>query len=113
MQKKETIARYSITELRALQKKSKTDWKKLARMTDKEVEANASADIDDFTNDPEFWKNAQLVYPVIKDKVSLWLDHDLLQHFKQQGRGYQSRINAILRAYVMREAVKPKKRPRH
>ena len=113
MEKKGTIVRYSITELRALQKKSKTDWKKLTRMTDKAIEAKAIADIDDFTNDPEFWKNAELVYPVPKDKVSLWVDHDILEHFKKQGRGYQTLINAILRAYVLRDATKTKKKPKH
>ncbi len=110
MEKKGNMVRYSITELRALQKKSKTNWKKLAAMTPEEIEANAAADPDDFTNDPEFWKNARLVYPVAKDKVSLWLDRDVLEHFKRQGRGYQSLINAVLRAYALRENGKAKQK---
>lgn len=110
MQKKGNIVRYSTSELVKLQKNSKTDWEKLARMTQAEIEANADSDIDDFTNDPEFWKNAKLVYPVPKDKISLRLDRDILKHFKKKGRGYQSLINAILRAYVMRgDPAKPHK----
>jgi uncharacterized protein (DUF4415 family) len=34
-----------------------------------------------------------------KTSVSLRIDADLLQWFKAQGAGYQTRINAILRAY--------------
>ena len=113
MKKKRNIVRYSITELRALQKKSKTDWERLARMTEAEIEANAASDPDDFTNDPEFWKNAQLVYPVPKDKVSLWLDSDVLKAFKKRGRGYQSMINAVLRAYVMRGPNLKHGKPKH
>jgi uncharacterized protein (DUF4415 family) len=103
MRKKGNIVQYSLAELRELQKKSKTDWKRLARMTPEEIERNAASDIDDFTNDPEFWKNARLVYPVPKDKISLRLDRDILEHFKKKGRGYQSLINAILKAYIVRD----------
>jgi len=77
-------------------------------MSPEEIEANADADPDDFTNDSEFWKNARLVFPVPKDKISLRIDRDVLEHYKKYGRGYQSLINAILRAYVMREP-KPRK----
>ena len=35
-----------------------------------------------------------------KTEVSMWLDHDVVKWFKSRGRGYQTRINAVLRAYV-------------
>jgi uncharacterized protein (DUF4415 family) len=35
-----------------------------------------------------------------KQQVTLRLDTDVLQWFKDQGKGYQSRINALLRAYM-------------
>ena len=50
--------------------------------------------------DAAFWKNATLVMPQRKHPVNLRLDADILAYFKAQGRGYQTRINAILRAYV-------------
>jgi uncharacterized protein (DUF4415 family) len=40
------------------------------------------------------------VYPDRKTLVSLRLDPDVLVWFKRQGKGYQTRINAVLRAYV-------------
>lgn len=103
MTKKETMVRYTIDEIRARQKDSGTDWARLNAMTQEEADANADGDPDDFTNDPEFWKNARLVFPVSKEKVSLRLDQDILDHFRSQGRGYQTLINAVLRAYVMRD----------
>lgn len=58
--------------------------------------------------DEEFWDNAQIVFPSIegKEPVKLRLDCDVLAFFKSQGKGYQTRINAVLRAYV--EAQKNK-----
>jgi uncharacterized protein (DUF4415 family) len=35
-----------------------------------------------------------------KAQLTLRLDQDVLEWFKQQGRGYQTRINALLRAYM-------------
>jgi uncharacterized protein (DUF4415 family) len=49
-------------------------------------------------NDPGFWERARLVHPK-KERVTLRLDADLLAWFRRQGRGYQSRINAILRRH--------------
>ncbi len=107
MKKKKNIVRYTMEEFIDRGLHSKTDWSRSLNMTRQEIERNAASDPDDFTNDPEFWRNAKLVYPVAKDKVSLRLDRDILNHFKKKGRGYQTMINAVLRAYVMREAVTP------
>jgi len=35
-----------------------------------------------------------------KEAISLRLDHDLLDWFKTQGPGYQTRMNTVLRAYM-------------
>jgi uncharacterized protein (DUF4415 family) len=43
-------------------------------------------------------------YRPVKRKVSLRLDADLLAWLKRQGRGYQTRINRILRK-AMREEM--------
>ncbi len=40
-----------------------------------------------------------MVLPAKKNLVSIRLDEDVLAWFKAQGKGYQSRINAVLRAY--------------
>ena len=57
--------------------------------------------------DRAFWDNAHVVMPADTPKVpiSMRLDPDVLAWFKQGGKGYLSRMNAVLRAYV--EAQKP------
>jgi uncharacterized protein (DUF4415 family) len=75
-----------------------TDWSRIDAMSDAELAATIAADPDDPANDPSFWERARLVYPK-KERVTLRLDADLLAWFRRQGRGYQSRINAILRRH--------------
>ena len=50
--------------------------------------------------DDSFWNNAKIEYPENKKPVTLRLDRDVLDWFKSTGKGYQTRINAILRSYV-------------
>jgi uncharacterized protein (DUF4415 family) len=49
--------------------------------------------------DAHFWENAKLVQPMTKQAISLRIDSDVLQWFKNQGKGYQSLMNAVLRSY--------------
>ena len=60
----------------------------------------------------EFWKNARLMLPEgPKEHLSLRLDADIVEWFKAQGRGYQTRINAVLRFYVEAQAKGTKSKP--
>ena len=47
-----------------------------------------------------FWKTAKLTMPEPKDRLTIRVDHDVVQWLKKRGRGYQTRINAILRSYM-------------
>src|SRR5271169_5738921 len=76
-----------------------TDWERLRDMTPAEIRRGILADPDAHATDEAFWKNAKFVMPVPKTIVTIRLDADLLRWFRQQ-RGYQTRINAILRAYM-------------
>lgn len=76
-----------------------TDWNKLRRMTDAEIRRGIESDPDACPTDEEFWKDAKVVLPSRKVVVTMRLDTDLLKWLRQQ-RGYQTRINAILRAYM-------------
>jgi uncharacterized protein (DUF4415 family) len=49
--------------------------------------------------DEMFWKNAVVEYPERKRPVTLRLDADILEWFRSTGKGYQTRINAVLRSY--------------
>ena len=76
-----------------------TDWKRLRTMTDAEVHAGVVADPDIRPTDESFWKDARVVMPKRKETVTMRLDADLLAWYRRE-RGYQTRINAILRAYM-------------
>lgn len=54
----------------------------------------------------KFWDNLEVFEPREKKPVSLRIDEDVLEFFKKDGPGYQSRINAVLKAYV--EAMRSK-----
>ncbi len=69
-------------------------------MTDKEIHKAIASDPDARPLPASFWKNAIVSAPATKHLLSLRLDPDTLAWFKAQGKGYQTRINAVLRAYV-------------
>lgn len=75
-----------------------TDWDRLRRMNAAGIRKGIAADPDAHGTDAEFWKGAKVVMPAPKQIVTMRLDADLLRWFRQQ-RGYQTRINAILRTY--------------
>lgn len=104
----------------------KTDNKKKARMVrvvsdgtitpeiEAELKAIAAMPEDDIdTSDiPEIvdWSNAVVgkFYRPIKETVTVRLDSDVLHWLKQGGKGYQSRLNAILRKEMTSQPVKRK-----
>ena len=60
-----------------------------------------SPDAPEIELDEDFWRNAKIIMPKsAKEAISLRVDQDILAWFRNQGRGYQSRMNAVLRAYV-------------
>jgi uncharacterized protein (DUF4415 family) len=56
-----------------------------------------------------FFKNAVLRMPYAKEVVTIRIDKDVLQWFKKEGRGYQTRINALLRVYMEAQQQLPKR----
>ena len=72
----------------------------------KKAEENSVPDSEiDFSENPEateeFWKKAKIIFPAPKKKeISIRLDEEILKFFRKKGSGYQSRTNAVLRAYV-------------
>ena len=101
MARKAHIARYTEKELKELVKKdgSRSDWKKAASMTNAQIEA-AIADDPDEAGMIMDWENATVELPQPKAVLNMRIDKDLLEYFRKSGKGYQSRINAILRSYV-------------
>ena len=79
---------------------SKTDWARVDAMTDEEIEAQMRDDPDWADLIDIDWSNATIVYPRAKHAISIRLDKDIVDFFKATGKGYQTRINAVLRYYV-------------
>lgn len=80
----------------ANKKNIKSDLARLDALSDKEIDYS---DIEAF--DDVFFKSATVVdLPRAKDSVTLRVDHDVLEWFKKKGRGYQTRMNAVLKSYV-------------
>lgn len=75
--------------------KSRTDWDALRRAEALGLEPEQ--DDDEFEVD---WTRAELVTPEPKKAISLRVDPDVLAFFKSQGAGYQTRMNAVLRAWM-------------
>lgn len=50
--------------------------------------------------DAEFWSKAKLEMPKPKEGIYIRLDPEVLRWFRRRKRGYQTEINAVLRAYV-------------
>jgi len=80
---------------------SKTDWKRVEAMTDHELTQNAVSDPDNPPVNEDFFARAEQVQLPSgpKQLVSLRIDSDVLSWFKEKGKGYQTMINAVLRAY--------------
>jgi uncharacterized protein (DUF4415 family) len=69
-------------------------------MTEADIERAAAEDPDASLTTAGDWKDARVVWPQTTEPVTLRLDRDVLAWFRRQGRGYQARINAVLRAFV-------------
>jgi uncharacterized protein (DUF4415 family) len=101
MAKKERIVKFTDDELRAKQARGedKSDWKRAAAMTEAEIEA-AIADDPDEVEMAVDWSQASVKLPQPKATLNMRIDHDVLEFFRRQGKGYQTKINAVLRSYV-------------
>jgi uncharacterized protein (DUF4415 family) len=109
--KNENIARSSADKIRRkiARVESKTDWKRVTAMSQAEVERLADRDEGPLATD---WESAVMVgLPPAKQDIHIRLDGDILDWFKARGRSYQTRINAVLRAFVQtRQLVERKPR---
>lgn len=90
---------------RSSKRTSRTNWAKVDAIADEDI---------DYSEIPEqgedFFKNAVLRLPEPKMPITVRLDRDVLEWFKGQGAGYQTRINALLRAYMEAQQESPRRR---
>lgn len=79
-----------------------TDWKRLRQMSEAQIEHNALADPDAQPTTKAMWDQARVVLPdgEPRQMIAIRVSQRVLRHFRKNGRGYQSRINAVLESYV-------------
>ncbi len=101
MKKSDDTARYTAEELATMRRRgeSRTDWARFDATTQAELEASIAADSDDVHEAPQ-WDQAVLGLPPRKEHINIRIDTDVLEWFRQTGRGYQTRMNNVLRAFV-------------
>ena len=89
---------YTLETLPPLTEAQRANLKALAARPDSEID---TSDIPELTD--EQWKNAKRghFYRPVKRQITARVDADVLEWLKAQGKGYQSRINAILRREML------------
>lgn len=96
----ERITRRSLSSPRS----RTTDWSKFDAQTDADIEAAVRRDLDAAPlADDEWFRTARVVEPANKQAVSIRLDRDVLEWFRDNSERYQTKINAVLRSYMEHE----------
>ena len=78
--------------------KSQTNFARLDKMKDEDIDLSDAPEIT-----PEMFAKAIVrrgLKPRTKTQLTLRVDSDVLEWYKKQGRGYQTKINMLLRAYM-------------
>lgn len=105
MRKEHIITSYSATDLKARRARgeSQTDLANVHAKTEPELEQDIANDPDFRAVDENWYNAAQAIMPATKRLLSLRLDTDVVEWFREQGPGYQTRINAVLRSFVTQQ----------
>ncbi|MCZ7486469.1 BrnA antitoxin family protein [Rhizobium rhizogenes] len=105
----ERIVRYSLDEIREKIAKGedRTDLARVAAMTDEDIDRAMRDDPDWAGFEDIDWSKAEVVFPTAKQSISIRLDQDVVDFFKSTGKGYQTRMNAVLRHYVHEQKKRP------
>jgi uncharacterized protein (DUF4415 family) len=92
------IVRYTLDTLPPMTEERLAKLEALAQRPDSEIDFS---DIPELTE--EQWKTAERghFYRPVKRQITARVDADVLEWLKAQGKGYQSRINAILRREML------------
>ena len=89
------MKRVNLEDLPPLTPKQRAELARLAALPDDEIDFSDIPELD------EAWFAEAVVWtPPAKKQVTLRLDDDIIAFFKENGKGYQTRMNAVLRAFV-------------
>jgi len=81
-------------------KSIKSDLARLDGMMDSDIDYSDTPPLGD-----EFFEKLNLAWPPAKKQLTIRLDDDVLIWLKKQGKGYQTRINYILRRVMEKSPV--------
>jgi len=79
---------------------SLTDWEHLDAMQDSEIDLSDCPEVTPEQFAEAVVRRGGLTSKPNKEQVTLRIDKDVLDWFKTQGKGYQTQINALLKAYM-------------
>lgn len=98
------LVRVEFDPNRRLTREQREQLEKLAARPDSEIDFSDIPRPDD-----TFWKNAvrNPFYRPVKKQLTVRLDSDVLAWLKSAGRGYQTKLNAILRQAMTKDLVRP------
>ena len=101
MRKRNDTVRNTAKQIKAriTRGEDRTNWDKVDAVTGAKLEASIRADVDDVHSEPD-WTQTIVGIPARKDHVNIRVDHDVLQWFRSNGKGYQTLMNNVLRAFV-------------
>lgn len=93
------IVKYTTEELKEMARRGKTksDWKRVKAMKDEDIIVDG--DSPEIT--AEMWRKAVVIDRRLpKKNITLRIDPEIIDWFKARGKGYQTRMNAVLRAFI-------------
>lgn len=84
---------------KTISNKSQTDWKRIDAQTDANIDLSETPEISAEMFARAVVRRGLKVAPR-KTQLTLRVDSEVLDWYKNQGAGYQTKINALLRAYM-------------
>ena len=78
----------------------RADWARINAFTDDEIERMAIEDEENPATTEADWAEGFVALPPRKTRIHASVDSDVVEWFRSQGRGYQTRMNAVLRRYM-------------
>jgi uncharacterized protein (DUF4415 family) len=98
--KRQRIRRASAEQIEAMRARgeSQSDWQAAEAMARADIERLAD---EDDGEPPQGWESTvDIGLPERRQAIHIRIDPEVLRWFKAHGPGYQTRINAVLRAFV-------------
>ena len=95
--------KHNLDDLPELSAAKKDELEALAKRPDSEIDFSDIPELDE-----NFWQNAiqNPYYKPLKKSTTVRIDADVMQWLKAQGKGYQTRMNKILRDAMLQELKK-------